>query len=979
MNNFLITLVHGRSLLNATFNQRIEIMLCVEWGSTKLNYFILLAQQSYCRRCLNRKLIPMHPVFEENIQAIGKPYADLHFLLDCLSEVLEANNEKELIASIPWLNEKVRPPVPQLAQKTIHLYSICFQLLNLCEVNWAVQSRRNKQQTQGPESVNGSWSHTFFELKEAGTVQEEIVAALSQLEIEPVLTAHPTEAKRTVVLKYYRELYLQLVMLENPIYTTLEREQVRSEIKELLTRLWFIDDIYLEKPQVETELENVLHYLTKVFPDVFELHDKTLVQAWNEAGFSPESLQNYRSMPRISLGSWVGGDRDGHPLVTPEITKYTLERLRAEALNVLSQRLQVLADSLSIYTSSASYISEFQQAKSNLEQQIKGLSKNMEYISASREPFKQFVILLIEKLPVKKSVSGNIHLSQSAYSYSDSGQLLNDLEILLRALSEWGAPMLATNEVNKALRYVQNFGFHMAHLDIRQNSEFYHTAFCGLLEDLDNSVYSFNSESRVDKQFLLQELNQYRPFNLSYSGSIAETSQALGYLGVVSQHIKQYGPKALGSMIVSMTKKIDDLFLFYLLAREAGLYVKTESGPACQLPVVPLFETIDDLHNAPSILDEFLAHPVTQNTIRLHALRKGYARPVAEVMIGYSDSNKDGGILSSLWHLYEAQHELAKVGRKHGVDIRFFHGKGGSISRGAGPIHWFLRSLPPYSLCGKLRMTEQGETIERKYANKVNAAFNLELLTSGTLRNTLLNTHRHDPELFELVGFMAHESFTSYNTLTRHPSFIRFFEQATPIDVIETSKIGSRPSRRTNQRTLNDLRAIPWVFSWTQSRVNITSWYGVGSTLKLLKEQYTEKYTLLRRLLGSHPLLRYILTNVDSGLAATDPEVIKLYASLVNDEQTKNDILPLILTEYQLTKNLLNELLEIPFEERRKNHFYSTRLRAVALDLMHQVQVDALRQWRNAKEIENQGLANQQNIILLKTINAIANALGSTG
>jgi phosphoenolpyruvate carboxylase len=447
----------------------------------------------------------------------------------------------------------------------------------------------------------------------------------------------------------------------------------------------------------------------------------------------------------------------------------------------------------------------------------------------------------------------------------------------------------------------------------------------------------------------------------------------------LERHISKYGPNALGSMIVSMTKKVDDLFTFYLLAREAGLYVKTKHGPACQLPVVPLFETIDDLHRAPAILDEFLAHPVTQNTLELQAKRKGYKKPVAEVMIGYSDSNKDGGILSSQWHLYEAQHELTKIGQKHGVDIRFFHGKGGSISRGAGPMHWFLKSLPPDSLCGKLRLTEQGETIERKYANKVNAAFNLELLSSGTLRNTLLNTHPYDEQLFDLVSFMAHQSFASYNALTRHPSFIRFFEQATPIDAIETSKIGSRPSRRTNQRTLTDLRAIPWVFSWTQSRANITSWYGVGSTLQLLKNEYPEKYSLLKKLLVSHPLLRYILTNVDSGLAATDPEIIRFYASLVEEESVKNDILELILNEYQLTQKLLAELLEKPFQERRKNHFYSTKLRAVALDLMHQIQVNTLKSWREEKELENSANAKQQNIILLKTINAVANALGSTG
>jgi phosphoenolpyruvate carboxylase len=922
----------------------------------------------------------MHPVLKENIQEIGKPYSDLHFLLQCFAEVLEANNEKELVAYIPWFKTIVSTPKPEHEQKTIHLYSICFQLLNLCEVNWAVQSRRNKQQQQGSQSVNGSWAHTFSELKESGILQDEIVTALSQLEIEPVMTAHPTEAKRTVVLKYYRELYLQLVMLENPVYTSLERDQIRSGIKELLTRLWFIDDIYLEKPQVETELENVLHYLTKVFPDVFELHDRTLIQAWNEAGFQAELLQNYRSMPKISLGSWVGGDRDGHPLVTPEITQYTLQRLRTEALNLTSQRLNFLADSLSIYTAENTLPSEIQQRKAELEKQIPDLSDHIQFSSASREPFRQYVLLLIEKLPINQNLSGgNIQLLPNEWSYTNSGQLINDLEVLLEALSNWGAPMLAINEVNKSLRFVQSFGFHLAHLDIRQNSEFYQKAFVGLLEDIDLSSFSTNPNGSVDKTFLIQELSLFRPFTHTYSGNISETSNALGYLSVLADHIRKYGSNALGSMIVSMTKRVDDLFTFYLLAREAGLYVKTESGPACQLPIVPLFETIDDLHCAPAILDEFLAHPVTRNTLRLQAQRKGYSKPVAEVMIGYSDSNKDGGILSSLWHLYEAQHELAQIGRKHGVDIRFFHGKGGSISRGAGPIHWFLKSLPPESLCGKLRLTEQGETIERKYANKVNAAFNLELLTSGILRNALLNTHPFDPELFELVGFMAHESFTTYNALTRHPSFIRFFEQATPIDVIETSKIGSRPSRRTNQRTLTDLRAIPWVFSWTQSRVNITSWYGVGSTLQLLKEKYPEKNALLKRLLISHPLLRYILTNVDSGLAATDPEIIELYASLVEEDPIRNDILPMILSEFQLTKSLLAELLEKPFEERRKNHYYSTRLRAVALDLMHQVQVNTLHRWRNEKDTEDPEIANQQNIILLKTINAVANALGSTG
>jgi phosphoenolpyruvate carboxylase len=921
----------------------------------------------------------MHPVLLENIEKIGKPYSDLKFLLECFSEVLEENNEKEYIAYIPWINSQI--PLPNQAHelKVIHLYSVSFQLLNLCEVNWAVQSRRNKQQNTGAQSINGSWANTFSELKKAGISQEDLIGAIAQIEVEPVLTAHPTEAKRTVVLKYYRELYLQLVNLENSMYTTLERSQIRMNIKEILTRLWFIDDIYLEKPQVETELENVLHYLTKVFPDVFELHDKTLIQAWSEAGFSAHDIKSHRALPKISLGSWVGGDRDGHPLVTPEITRYTLQRMRTEALHLIIHRLLTLADNLSIYTSSEYLSTEFQEAKSALTSSIPGIAEDMRFRAASHEPFKQYVYLLVEKLPLKQDMAGGSQLLPREWSYTNSGQLIDDLEVLFSELSSWGASELAINEVNKTLRFVRSFGFHLAHLDVRQNSEFYQKAILGLVEDLDKSTYLATDGHSVDKTFLMNELSQYRPFTYVYSGKVSETANTLGYLGVLNDHIRKFGPRALGSLIVSMTRKADDLFTLYLLAREAGLYVKTEHGPACQLPVVPLFETIEDLHHAPEIMDKYLAHPVTQNTLRLLMQRKGYKRPLAEIMIGYSDSNKDGGILSSLWHLYEAQYELAKVGRKHGVDIRFFHGKGGSISRGAGPTHWFLKSLPPDSLCGKLRLTEQGETIERKYANKVNAEYNLELLVSGTLRNTLLNTHTYNPELFELVGFMAHESFVAYNALTRHPSFIRFFEQATPIDVIETSKIGSRPSRRTNQRTLSDLRAIPWVFSWSQSRTNITNWYGVGSTLKLLKEQHPGKYNLLRQLLVSDPYVRYILTNVDSGLAATDPEVIRQYASLVEEEQIRNDILPLILNEYSLTRNLLAELLVRPVEERRVNHYYSTRLRAVALDLMHRVQINSLRRWRNRRETEADETASADNVNLLKTINAVANALGSTG
>jgi phosphoenolpyruvate carboxylase len=349
-------------------------------------------------------------------------------------------------------------------------------------------------------------------------------------------------------------------------------------------------------------------------------------------------------------------------------------------------------------------------------------------------------------------------------------------------------------------------------------------------------------------------------------------------------------------------------------------------------------------------------------------------------MIGYSDSNKDGGILASTWYLYKAQKELTEAGKKFDVDIKFFHGKGGSISRGAGPVHWFLRSLPHGTLSGKIKMTEQGETIEKKYANKINAAYNLELMLSGSTLNTLLHKFQKAPEnnAAEILEFMGSESKNIYNELLESENFLEFYRQATPIDVLEQSKIGSRPSRRTGKPTFADLRAIPWVFSWGQSRFHITSWYGVGSTLKKMKSEDSKKYETLKSLIKTSHFVRYVLTNIDTSLASTDEEIIKMYANLVNDENIKDNILSKILAELELTRKLMAELLGRPIKERRKNHFYSTALRAEALDILHKNQISNLKIWRDTKfetHIEKEKILNQ----LLISVNAISNAMGTTG
>ncbi len=922
----------------------------------------------------------MSPTFQLVKEKLGKPYHDLEFLLQCLKEVLVENNENHLIPYIPWINDKVMIERTVSIQKILHLYGLIFQLLNLVEVNGAVQNRRKRENEDGLRSINGLWGNNLGILKEAGYTGKDILGELKNISVQPVLTAHPTEAKRPVVLTEYRHLYLLLVQRENTMYTRLEQEGIRDDIKLSLHRLWLIDDIFLEKPDVRSELANVIHYLMNVFPIALPMLDKKFVQAWEETGFNPDDLNDAASFPQLSFGNWVGGDRDGHPLVTAEITKYTLKQLRLKAFELIRENLRSLAQKLSFY-------SEFSGVPGVLRKRIGEINAELGDCTGfivekyNKEIFRQYLHLLIARLPIESDVEQGVLLKERKGSYSQSKQLIGDLMVLSQALQEIGASRIAFNDVRDSVRLVQTFGFHLAQLDIRQNSSFYEVALSQLLEVSgfqDHDYHLWDEEKRL--KLLNKELLTNRPFTRDFDLLGTEANAVVRCFLVLEEHIRQYGQHALGTLIVSMTRSVSDLLLVYLLAREAGLTEKTGNGIALRLQVVPLFETIDDLERSGEIMDRYFSHPVVKNSLNYQKQHSGNDLPLQDIMIGYSDSNKDGGIIASAWHLYKAQKMLIAVGEKYGVRIRFFHGKGGTISRGAGPMHWFLRSLPDGSVNGSIKLTEQGESIERKFANRTNAVYNLELLISGAAALTILqkNKKKDDSHVSEILELMATESIRFYNDLTHDKDFVNFFRTATPIDAIESSKIGSRPARRTGKKSLDDLRAIPWVFSWNQSRFHITSWYGVGSTLHFLKTNHPSMFTSLQQLMKNDNLVRYIFTNIDTSLAATDEEVIRLYSDLTPDKQVKDNILGKIFHELQLTREMMGEVIETPIEQRRKNHHYSTILRAEALDFLHHNQVELLNEWRSARGSGSEDTGELQ-IDLLRSINAIANAMGNTG
>ncbi len=906
---------------------------------------------------------------------LGKPYHDLEFLMHCFKEVLEENSEFELAQAMPWICNNCSFESINFSRKHFHMFSISFQLLNLVETNGAVQNRRKTEEENLLAAINGLWGNSLKQLKENGIDENQILEVLSEIEVQPVLTAHPTEAKRPVVLKKYRELYLLLVKRENSMYNSYEQEQNRNEIKRLINAIWNIDEFYMEKPNVETELENVIHYFTNVFPEIVTINNRRLVQAWQDAGFDPKHLIEANIFPQLRFGTWIGGDRDGHPFVTAGVTRHTLQKLRLNAFLIVKNELNKLAEDLSFYF-------RINQLPEVIAERLKTLiSENAEELKPMiannrKEAFKLFVLLLISKLPVKIGREQSFELLASKDSYNNSRELLTDLDILKQGLCELGKTSLVYSSIHHAIQIVKTFGFHLAELDVRQNSAYYETALHQILEASNIADTDFENQKA---KILRNELASNRPFIRNWNNLPTEARSVLDCFAVLENHYSKYSGFALGSLIISMTRNVEDLLTVYILAREAGL-TEFEESLVIKLPVVPLFETIDDLIASPKILEEYLSVPEVQNSLEYQRKHKGRKRKILEIMIGYSDSNKDGGILASTWYLYKAQKELTEVAQKFDVDLKFFHGKGGSISRGAGPVHWFLRSLPNGTLSGRIKMTEQGETIEKKYANKINAAYNLELMLSGSTLNTLM--HRRHPEgnakAAEIVEYMGAESKKFYVELLKQNHFLEFFRQATPIDVIEQSKIGSRPSRRTGKQTFEDLRAIPWVFSWGQSRFHITSWYGVGSTLEKLKSEHPDKYSTLKELIKDSHFVRYVFTNIDTSLASTDEDIMTLYASLVEKTEVRDSILPKILDELHKTQALMQELLGRPMEMRRKNHFYSTALRAEALDILHKNQINNLKHWRQnnlGSEAEKEKKLSE----LLISVNAISNAMGTTG
>jgi phosphoenolpyruvate carboxylase len=898
----------------------------------------------------------MHDVTNRSRVDVEAVLRDARALLELFGEVLTEIGAKEAARALPLVGD---PSLASSSDDAVRAATIGFHLISLAEQRAATRHREEGERKLEVES--GLWLSTLLPLARSTTL-EALRRGIGRVHVEPVLTAHPTEARRISTLEQVRELYALLPRDRDlAALSPEEREKIAADLE----RLFRSGEVRVRKPDLRDERAVVIDVITSIMPQAIEAVDARLSSAWSRAGLPARERPN----PKVTFASWVGGDRDGHPLVTAEVTEASLRAYRQAALDLHRRSLARLASRLGLSVLSQTAPKRLVEAIDRMKAALgpaaaEALSRNPE------EPWRTAINLIETRLPTDAGAP----LAEGQYARAD--ELEADLALIGSTLEEVAAGRLARTEVDPLLRTVRAIGFHLVSLDIRQNSRMHDLAIEQLLAAAGERDHAFSQwEEPQRRAFLEGELERRRPFTLPETALGSEGETVVSSLRAVARHHRRHGEAGLGSLIVSMTRSLSDLLVPLVLAREAGLLVQTDRGPICPLEVVPLFETIDDLENAPEILDAFLATPIVARSLT-HRARNG-ERPIQQVMVGYSDSNKDGGIVASLWGLHRAEARLLEIAARRGVELRFFHGRGGTLSRGAGPTHRFLSALPRGALEGGLRLTEQGETIFQKYGTLDAAAYNLELLVAGTARRLLLDAGPQQEvpeELRVAMDRVAMHARRAYEALVGVDGFLPFFREATPIDVIETSGIGSRPSRRTGQATLADLRAIPWVFSWAQSRFALTGWFGVGAGFEALaREDRALHGRLVARALDWAPV-RYLVGNASVSLMSSDLSVARAYAELVTDPARRARVMSAIEAEHARTAAVLEAIYGGKLSEKRGRVARLLTMRDDGLRAIHARQRALLSTYRASGRTDE-----EVRRALLGTVNAIAAGLRTTG
>ena len=741
-----------------------------------------------------------------------------HYAPDVASVLREERTSAELPAA--------------LLARALQAQGIWFQLLAIAEQNRDMRNRREVERERGYDQLRGTFAHVFAAAAAAGVTGAQIRAALNSVRVRPVITAHPTEAKRVTVLERHRRIYLRLLDLESPRWTERERQELILAIGDEIELLWLTGELKLAKPTVAQEVAWGLYFFNEnLFDVVPQLFAKV------ESAFAKHFPDEPLEVPLFfQFGSWIGGDRDGNPYVTSEVTRRTLWETRLASLRRYRARLLELVRNLSIEDHALELPQSFQETVAAM---IRSLPDGEALAARNRgEIFRQFLCCMMARLDVTIRHAEREEPAPENLGYGNADRLMDDIDLMRSALAAGGAQRLADALLLPLRREVGVFRFSTVRLDVRENSMRINQTLAAMYALRHGGAEPPPPESADWKRWLLAELGTARDASLPYAGLPADAAETLATFRTIARMREQIDRRAFGALILSMTRSAADILGVYLMAKEGGLFADAAAVERCTLPVVPLLETIPDLRKAAPILKELLAVPLVQRS--LHVQRR-----VQEVMIGYSDSNKDGGYFTAQWELAKAQSSLTRLGQENGVTIAFFHGRGGSVSRGGAPTGRAIAASPAGSIGGQFRITEQGEVVSFKYANRGTAAYHVELLGASVIEHVLRSEREAAlipvHEFHEAMEALSGTAWSAYRKLMETPTMLTYLQESSPLEELSLLNIGSRPARRTQARTLADLRAIPWVFSWTQNRHLLSGWYGVGSGLKAFLDVRKER------------------------------------------------------------------------------------------------------------------------------------------
>ncbi|NWJ47436.1 MAG: phosphoenolpyruvate carboxylase [Chloroflexi bacterium] len=898
---------------------------------------------------------------------------------------------------------------PDMVFALVRSFTLYFHLLNLAEERARLITLARRERSAYPEPCSESIAMALKELKLEGVGAQSIRRLLSRMLVEPVFTAHPTESRRRANLFHLRNINRLVADLSSNEILQSEQEYLEEELRRAVTSMWQTDEIRASRPTPLHEVANTLYYFeSTLYPMVPRLYrdlEKALLRYYPGESFMIPTF--------LRFNSWTGADRDGNPHITATITamtsrwqKKTILKLYRGSLERLAEELspslrliqvnQALLDSLArdrrlmpdlaIKFEKQSVFEVYRQKINFILARLdRTIELNQAAYDAEQEAIKAGI-------PPSQAATGLANVRQNDYCYFSPIELLTDLAILEESLRENRGRRIADGALADLITQVQVFGFHLAGLEVRQHSS-RHTAALAEVLRFAAVCDNFSALSEEEKYSLLErELGDPRPLVIPDADYSSDTQEVLETLRVMRRMQLEVNREVCENYVISFTNQPSDVLTLLLLAKEGGLarLDPTSATIDCDLHIVPLFESIEDLRRAPDIMRQLFKTSLYRSSLA------GYSY-LQEIMIGYSDSNKDGGFFTANWELYKAQRQLAEVCREESIDLRLFHGRGGAIGRGGGPANRAIMAQPRHSLGGKLKMTEQGEVIFARYSNPEIAHRHLEQVTNAVFKATLSPQARAlrtgaEEEWFPALEGMSETAFKAYRELVfENPNFARYFFEASPINEIGLLNIASRPVSRRATGRIQDLRAIPWVFSWTQNRHYLPGWYGVGSALHnymypnnsaTLDEH---RLALLQEMYNGWPFFQTILLNSERSLGAADLEIARLYSTLVTDEKVRREIWELIEAEYHRTCAAVmlitgqTTLLDnIPVLQR------SIRLRNPYIDPISFIQVALLKRLRQKSQDNfaiDQDREEFEKIlgIVLHSINGIAAGAQTTG